>query len=88
MLSIGDADAFTVPVASGQANQIASTRQVLDRYTMVIAVRRSHGEAFLRREQQLVDSAAALFGSWLSAFLRRPVYSKIRACQAGSVSRI
>ena len=78
VLNIFDADAFSGPVASGQANQIASSTQVLDRYTMVIAVRRLRGEAFLRREQQLVDSAAALFASWLSGVLRRPAFGKDR----------
>jgi len=77
VLSIGEAEAFS-DRAAGQLNQIASTTPLLDRYTLLIAVRRSRGEAFLRREQQLVDSAAALFGSWLSGVLRRPAFTKDR----------
>jgi hypothetical protein len=78
ILSIGDAVAFSVPGRSGQANQIVSTLQVLERYTMVLALRRSQARAFMRRDQQVVDSAALVFASWLSGILQRPEYIKDR----------
>jgi hypothetical protein len=72
---IGDADALSV--SSGDASHLVSTVG-MDRYQMNLAVGRSHGEAFMRRDQQVVDGAAGLFASWLSGVLRRPGYIKDR----------
>ena len=78
VLSLGDADAFSLPIGFGQTNHLASTGRLLDRYTMVLAVRGCPGQTFIRREQQIVDGVATLFGSWLSGVLRQPAYSRDR----------
>ena len=52
MLSLGDAEAFSVPGAAGQGQQLLSTMRVLDRYTVVLAVRGFKGQAFMRRDRR------------------------------------
>jgi hypothetical protein len=78
VMDIGDTDTFQASDASGVSSHTISAVQPLDRYTMVLAARRTDGDPFMRREQQIVDGAAALFGSWVAGILRRPEYNKER----------
>jgi hypothetical protein len=70
-LSIGDSAAFSGARPANQFDELLSTHHVLDGHTMVLAVRRSHGNPFTRREQQLVDRVAATFASWLPGVLQQ-----------------
>jgi len=78
VLSVGDGDLFSAARTSGEPSQIVSRATLLDRYTMAIAMRRPSGRAFTRREQQILDRAAAIFVSWLSGALQRTVSHRDR----------
>jgi hypothetical protein len=78
VLSVGSAGVFSDATSGERGNQIASTTRVLDRYTVVLGVRRPEDREFLRRDRQTVDSAAAIFAPWLSGVLQRPAYGKDR----------
>jgi GGDEF domain-containing protein len=78
VMDIGDTESSSAPPAPGQRNQMVSAVQLLDRYRMVLAARRADAKAFMRRDQQIVDGAAALFGSWVAGILRRPEYNRER----------
>jgi hypothetical protein len=68
-LNIADNAAFSTVGQSSQVDELVSTHHVLDVHTMVLTVRRAHGNPFTRREQQLVDRAAATFAAWLPGVL-------------------
>lgn len=78
VLSIGDAAVFSTPRAYGGDDQIVASQQLKGGHTMVVAVRRSAGESFSRREQHIVDNAAAVLASWLPQVLNRPAPRKDR----------
>jgi hypothetical protein len=77
-LSLGDGDAFSTSDPPIEFDQLVSTQPVLDAQTMVLAVRRPHGQAFTRRDQQLLDRAAATFAAWLPGVLRQPGHDQER----------
>lgn len=78
VLSLGDADVFSVPRPFGEADEIVATSRILDRYSMTLAVRRLDGQIFTRRERHLLDVAAPIFSTWLTGTLQQPAYAKDR----------
>jgi hypothetical protein len=74
LLTVGD-DAEGAPVipASDRGHQLTSTAQLPDRCTMELSLRRIASQAFTRREQHLVDRAAAIFSAWLPGTLKRSI---------------
>jgi len=88
VLSVGDDDTFGTASGAAPVTQIATTARLLDRYRMVLAVRRGDNIAFTRREQQLVDIAAALFSAWLPGALRRAAAGQDRRRSARGFDEI
>jgi GGDEF domain-containing protein len=78
VLSLGDAEVFSVPRLYGGADEIVATSTIRDQYSMTLAVRRLEGHAFTRRERYLLDVAAPVFATWLSGVLQNPSYAKDR----------
>jgi hypothetical protein len=70
-LSVGDGAILATNGGARQFDEIVSTHRVLDAHTMVLAVRRAHDQPFTRREQRLVEGAAATFAAWLPGVLPR-----------------
>lgn len=83
VLTIGDGTAFSASNTGLEFDQLVSTQPVLDAHTMVLAVRRARGHAFTRREQQLVDRAAATLAAWLPGVLRAPGHGYERRTEGG-----
>jgi hypothetical protein len=73
LLTAGDREAATIVRPFDRGNRLVSTVHLPDLGTMQLTVRRARGQNFTRREQQLVDRAAAIFSAWLPGALKQRV---------------
>jgi hypothetical protein len=73
LLASGDRESIAAVRPYDRGNRLVSTAHLPDLGTMQLAVRRARGQSFTRREQHLVDRAAAIFSAWLPGALRQPV---------------
>lgn len=88
VLSMGDgANAPALQPPPGY-DQLVATLPILDTHTMVLGVYRAHGHAFTRREQQVVDRAAATFAAWLPGVLRRSGHEHERRTEGREFDRL
>jgi len=72
LLASGDRESIAAVRPYDRGNRLVSTAHLPDLGTMQLAVRRARGQSFTRREQHLVDRAAAIFSAWLPGALRQP----------------
>jgi hypothetical protein len=87
VLTLGDGTAFSASNTGLEFDQLVSTHPILDAHTMVLAVRRAHGHVFTRREQQMVDRAAATFAAWLPGVLKVTGQGHERRTDGGDFNR-
>jgi hypothetical protein len=73
LLVAGDRESVAAVRPFDRGNRLVSTAHLADHGTMQLAVRRARGQSFTRREQHLVDRAAAIFSAWLPGALKQPV---------------
>jgi hypothetical protein len=73
LLASGDRESIAAVRPYDRGNRLVSTAHLPDLGTMQLAVRRARGQSFTRREQHLVDRAAAIISAWLPGALRQPV---------------
>ena len=73
LLVAGDREFIAAVRPFDRGNRLVSTAHLTDLGTMQMAVRRAPGQSFTRREQHLVDRAAAIFSAWLPGAMRRRV---------------
>src|SRR5262245_57517845 len=73
LLVAGDRESVAAVRPFDRGNRLVSTTHLADHGTMQLAVRRARGQSFTRREQHLVDRAAAIFSAWLPGALKKPV---------------
>ena len=73
LLTAGDRDSIAAVRPFDRGNRLVSTAHLADFGTMQLAVRRARGQSFTRREQHLVDRAAAIFSAWLPGALKQPL---------------
>jgi hypothetical protein len=73
LLTSGDRESIAAVRPYDRGNRLVSTAHLPDLGTMQLAVRRARGQSFTRREQHLVDRAAAIISAWLPGALRQPV---------------
>lgn len=71
LLSVGEEEPVSGVRSFDRGNRLVSTSHLLDLGTMQLSVRRVPGQTFTRREQHLVDRAAAIFSAWLPGTLKR-----------------
>src|SRR5262245_17517076 len=73
LLVAGDRESIAVVRPFDRGNRLVSTAHLADLGTMQMAVRRARGQSFTRREQHLVDRAAAIFSAWLPGAMKQRV---------------
>ena len=83
LLSVGNEESFSGVRSFDRGNRIVSTAHLLELGTMQLSVRRAPGQTFTRREQHLVDRAAAIFSAWLPATLKRSTETVERRADKG-----
>jgi hypothetical protein len=81
LLSVGNEESFSGVRSFDRGNRIVSTAHLLELGTMQLSVRRAPGQTFTRREQHLVDRAAAIFSAWLPGTLKRSTESVERRAE-------
>ena len=73
LLAAGDRESIAAVRPFDRGNRLVSTAHLPDLGTMQLSVRRARGQSFTRREQHLIDRAAAIFSAWLPGALKQPV---------------
>ena len=73
LLTAGDRETVTPVRPFDRGNRLVATVHLPDLGTMQLAVRRARGRNFSRREQHLVERAAAIFSAWLPGAVKKPV---------------
>ena len=78
-IAVGDVEVVSPSRSRSGFERMAISRTLADRATLALAVGRSTGRAFGRRERQTLESAASVFESWATGLLRRTELVERRA---------
>jgi hypothetical protein len=73
LLVAGDRESIAAVRPFDRGHRLVSTAHLADLGTMQMTVRRARGQSFTRREQHLVDRAAAIFSAWLPGAMKQRV---------------